>query len=637
MRPRCAFAVTLAVALSCGGRSPRPGPPRDGPLIRHYTPLAFKIDANEARRAVILGTDDTDGSTVIALPGQYSNLVIGATPDAWSAVISAADALGKDVSDLSLAPVTTRAAAAGASAMLTANVLATLTANPIDESAAIEGTVLPDGTIGPIAGLPDRIRAAISRGKRRLAVPVGLRGLRAPGTADAGDIDALARAHGAELVEVADVGAAFRHLTGERLPETVPVREADMQLAASTLAVLDARYLAWRRRLAGEWSSLLEIEQSGRLAPALAALVRRARQHGEAAELLYRRGHVAAAYQRVVEGWRDAAAATRTYRALGKLRGRDVGAALLQLGTTDELHAETVAAFDAIGAVELATLADHVRVLAASQSALRGRSYERFASDALVEARAAVGALNIGELTGPGAVDAVAARITTASLLLASGMSSARVAREELELVAEGSVPYAGSLEDIATVSDTLRTAATGDGSDVGPSVIPAITTQPGASDIEARGVLAASEPGLGAAFALHPSALPVELRDAEGEASMTWRLVTLAAAQLAYRGTSHRLAYVSLGVELDATTARVRGLSHPGALGALLDASERRARAQARAARIATGEIPIPAKLAYAQARVAATGDVAAQIGALAGYWLATSYAQAAVMLARN
>jgi hypothetical protein len=80
-----------------------------------------------------------------------------------------------------------------------------------------------------------------------------------------------------------------------------------------------------------------------------------------------------------------------------------------------------------------------------------------------------------------------------------------------------------------------------------------------------------------------------------------------------------------------------VKHVAHDQALVQMLATAERNARASARAARIATGAIPIQAKLAYQLANVERDGDLADKLDALAQYWNATAFSQTAVMLARN
>jgi hypothetical protein len=68
-----------------------------------------------------------------------------------------------------------------------------------------------------------------------------------------------------------------------------------------------------------------------------------------------------------------------------------------------------------------------------------------------------------------------------------------------------------------------------------------------------------------------------------------------------------------------------------------MLAFAEQRARENAHAALVATGEIPLQARLRYQRARILREGDAAEKLAALEAYWAASNYAQMAVMLARN
>ena len=57
----------------------------------------------------------------------------------------------------------------------------------------------------------------------------------------------------------------------------------------------------------------------------------------------------------------------------------------------------------------------------------------------------------------------------------------------------------------------------------------------------------------------------------------------------------------------------------------------------RARAARIATGTIPVQAKLAYQQASILREGDMSDKLDALSPFWMSSACSQTAVMLARN
>jgi hypothetical protein len=56
-----------------------------------------------------------------------------------------------------------------------------------------------------------------------------------------------------------------------------------------------------------------------------------------------------------------------------------------------------------------------------------------------------------------------------------------------------------------------------------------------------------------------------------------------------------------------------------------------------ARAARVATGAIPVQARIAYQLAMAERGGTLDDRLDALAQFWTASAWSQTAVMLARN
>jgi predicted S18 family serine protease len=161
------------------------------------------------------------------------------------------------------------------------------------------GSINPDGTIGPVGGIPEKFRASIDKGKKRIGYPVGLRWARAEATGQTVDVAKLASDAGVEAVELASVHDAYKLLTGKRLPESLPVDVAEMALDADTTKALDAKYKEWQQRLAGEWAALLQLHQSGRLPAMLAAMAAYAHERGLQAEQLHKQGQIAAAYARM--------------------------------------------------------------------------------------------------------------------------------------------------------------------------------------------------------------------------------------------------------------------------------------------------------------------------------------------------
>jgi hypothetical protein len=155
-----------------------------------------------------------------------------------------------------------------------------------------------------------------------------------------------------------------------------------------------------------------------------------------------------------------------------------------------------------------------------------------------------------------------------------------------------------------------------------------------------ARGRVAALEPDYLIADQLvrgAASGLPHEIAAAWGEGSLGAGLLALAAARAAYHSAALVIAkYDALGVHSD-DSGRIASVNHPQAFRALLASAERAARAAARSAQVATGAIPVQARLAYQVAVIEAAGGLDDQLDALAELWTATAFSEAAVSLARS
>jgi hypothetical protein len=112
---------------------------------------------------------------------------------------------------------------------------------------------------------------------------------------------------------------------------------------------------------------------------------------------------------------------------------------------------------------------------------------------------------------------------------------------------------------------------------------------------------------------------------------------LSLAGSELAFFNASELIAkYYSLGVHTDDNN-KVDKIEFEQAFTNMLASAERNARANARAAKIAAGAVPVQAKLAYQIAAIERDGDLSEKVDALGEFWAASAFSQTAVMLARN
>lgn len=687
---RAVLAVPLLAALACGGsQKPAPGGGQ-GTKQKTYDPFGMKDDAKVTSQAVILGTDEKNGSTVLPLPamaskglvdamfvrmgggeaasGGFTPVKLSTSPNSdgsvqvgiyeelaggtgaqwragvWVSAFVAATVLGKDLTDFTFSAASGGYIdGASASGLMAGGFLATMTGQKIDANATMTGIINPDGSIGPVGGIPEKFAGSIEKGKKRLGYPIGMRWAKSEATGKLVDLVQFAKDHGAEAIEVSNVHEAYKLLTGKSLPEAVPVSETEMTLDADTIKGIDDKYKAWQQRLAGEWSALLQLQQAGRLPATLLAMAKYAQEMAEKAEKLHKQGLTAAAYAKILDAWVYAASATDTYDILEKVQAGDAAGAVTALEQLDQLDSMTREVFDKIGAIKPATLGQHLLMITTFQAALRGWGFKLFASDAVARTKALLAALGSikEELQSPEVADKVVQAVAPTVLMIGRTVAETMMAQQELEFETEKSVNYMCSIPNVKRMATSFQSAGV-----AGINYFDTLLVEPLAKEAnmtidEARIRVSMREPDYLVATMLsrlpQMDGLPKELKAKWGEGSVAWALLSLAGSELAYYHAAELVAkYYSLGVHTDAM-GRADSVEHDKAFTNMLASAERSARANARAARIATGGIPVQAKLAYQLAAVQREGDITDKISALAGYWQSSAFSQTAVMLARN
>jgi hypothetical protein len=311
------------------------------------------------------------------------------------------------------------------------------------------------------------------------------------------------------------------------------------------------------------------------------------------------------------------------------------------LAALDTTGGGTGAILTKLGALRPSTLSGHVAMIAALQAALRGASYHGFAADSMRAATQVLAELkgkSPAELGSAATGELVANAVAPTILMLFRTIAETAVAEQALE--PDRGVPYAGSPPDLMRLAAGFQAAAAAGLDHVDALLIEPLARSAGITDDLARQRVASVEPDylIAAALARLPDGgLPRELATSWGEGSLGGSLLTLAAHAVAYRSAALLIAkYDSLAVHVD-DAGKIDAVEHAKAFRSLLASAKRAARASARAARIAAGAIPVPAKLAYQRASVHQAGSIDDQLEALAELWTASAFCQVAVMLARH
>jgi hypothetical protein len=545
----------------------------------------------------------------------------------WNAELVAASALDKNLTDFTFT-ASPQIDDTSASALLAAGFIASITGATIDPAATLTGYLYPDGTLGPVDGIPEKFLAALESGKKRLGYPSGMRKARSADTGDLVDLEKLAADHGARAVPLGDVQDAYKLLTGEALPRPVPVPAADMALDAETTTLLDAQYKRWQQRLGTQWGAILQLESAGRLPERLATFRDTAKLFAAQAAEAYRGGQLAAAYARVSLAAVYAETANQAYALLAAVQDGKLDDAVAMLGREDVTQVRS--ALDAVAAQGATTLVGAVRMVAAFRAILRGSVAEFLPSRSIPAATAALASLKgktPAELRSDAVADSVDANVMPALLTAKRIDAELALAREQLALQGAPPVALSASPSNIMRLASSFRAGATAN-----LAHVDAVNTAAGSPKISFN------EP----AYRVASLAARVDIKSLGvtwGETSTSAALFMLAANELAYTNATELLVeYESLGAHVAKDDAgRVDSIEHADMLDAILASTERSARAAARAARVATGSIPVQVKVAYQNALADQHGTVDEKLFALGQFWAASAGARLAVMLARN
>lgn len=133
--------------------------------------------------------------------------------------------------------------------LMTATMLALIEGEKIREDTTMTGTINPDGTAGPVGGIPQKIEGAKAKGKKRFGFPIGSQRSLDIRQNKQVDVVAFAEQQGMEAQEIKNLYEAYTFLTGKKLDQPEPVRESDMALGEDLEADLDARMQRMQSKL----------------------------------------------------------------------------------------------------------------------------------------------------------------------------------------------------------------------------------------------------------------------------------------------------------------------------------------------------------------------------------------------------
>ncbi|MBT8494431.1 MAG: hypothetical protein KJO07_15350, partial [Deltaproteobacteria bacterium] len=511
-----ALSLIAALALvACGGSTPQDNPTTSGTggttTAPAPAPAAVKpLEVHKARRdqAVILGTDKSGGSTTVELlekevkrkvdvmwvrrgrpmtggssptwltakPQKDAQVRVGvfeqfeggvgsqSRSSVWIASFLAATTLGRDLTDFAFsAQVEGFVDGPSAGGLFTAGYLAALTDTPLNPKATMTGTVNPDGTIGPVGGIPHKFEGSFKKGKTLLGYPVGLRNSMDGNTRKLVDLHALAEKNGAKAVEIRDIYDAYKLLTGKDLPRPTPLPASEMELEPAVAAAFSKRYGIWKSLRTKAWAQIITLARAKKLPVALTKIALVGAKEADKAEKAMREGLFATAYARNVEATVYAIAATEMWRIVDAVQKGDVDGAIKLYGAKMNTVKSTITTMEKIGTMHPDTIGGHLLMISAFQKGTAAVGFAVWGMDSASKAMRTLRSLRGKSpevLADPKTAERVVSAISGSMLNFTRGEASAVAASQALEIESVQTINYSCSEPAARKLAKSYSSAA---------------------------------------------------------------------------------------------------------------------------------------------------------------------------------
>jgi hypothetical protein len=325
-------------------------------------------------------------------------------------------------------------------------VLSLLRGDDLDPGVTMTGTVNPDGTIGPVGGIPEKVLGAAEEGLETVLIPVGQRNSLSKATGELVDVVDLGRREGIEVVEVTDVYDAYEELTGETMPRLDI--GGDTRLDAKAYDRLQAQagaFMSAYQQSAGVFGSLDPTIQE-----MLADLALEAEAQAERSASLARQGLQAGAFSAATQAAALADAAAVTGQAVQILLTQGIDPYLARVGSSQAIEGEVYALFDSLKTFEPTTVSDAASLMSAYAVALDALSVAQFANEQL---NAVVADVRDGYLT----MEEAMTELLLPTVFFEVAGTSVDMAKAIFEVGRDLGGPTIDSAVDIATAADFFR------------------------------------------------------------------------------------------------------------------------------------------------------------------------------------
>jgi hypothetical protein len=264
-----------------------------------------------------------------------------------------------------------------AGGLMTVATISLLRGEEILDDITMTGTINPDGTIGPVGGIPYKVDGAVEAEKTRMLIPVGQRN----STDNAGelvDVVDLGNRKDVEVSEVGDIYEAYEAFTDAQLPHP---EEGDAELSEEAYQRIRANVNSWLAEFeasAGEFNALDPTIQGF-----LIDTAQQAQDAADQARNLSRQGLQAGAFQSALEAAALANAVVKAGQATQIYLTQGTQAFLDTIGSSQALRGRVSAQFDEFKTFEPESVSDAAALIDAYSAAIDALSLSGYADNVL--------------------------------------------------------------------------------------------------------------------------------------------------------------------------------------------------------------------------------------------------------------
>jgi hypothetical protein len=563
---------------------------------------------------VAVSVEKNTGSKELRV-GFYESEVGGSGPmwraAGWMAVISSGLLLGMDPAEYRYTyDVGGRIDGPSAGTLMTVATLATVLGHTVKPEATMTGTINPDGTVGPVGGIPQKVDGAAKAGKKLVLIPAGQRQAVDLASKQSVDVVDRGRRQGVEVREVSDVYEAYELLTGAALPKPLGMKEVRPALPGASFERTRAKAKEWYTRywqLQGQYQALPDAVKMD----FTNALFADAAKAGDKADSYYQQGLPSAAYNRAFNAALYASIGYHSAKVIEAFLagGLDGGAKYLQAMRSVNLKIDGF--LDRLETQQAGNLGDTAAIADAYGNVTLAMGLIKLADSALArEAKTN---------------EEIVAKLTEATLYYVLADQVVELAKDSIDVgIGFGKAP-APAQASVESLAELFRRAAEANLNYFESVVINEIAEGVGAHPSVIKARFAARDFTYTFALATLNAMEPLKRRAPSG---MQGAYATLGGAVQSYTMSSVLVAkYYSLGAQID-QGGNIAGVRNERAMINMLDFAEKRAK-EIIGLGVAVGAEPVWPVISYDAAKVDREGSLDDKFNALQGYWSAALQGQ--------